>query len=152
VKFPYPACEFEKILDNLFTNFLKINNTLLIKMLLVAEALFVALYSLVLFSIIKFTGLNVSTCVFITGFLKHFLGYFLGIHGLYCNKYNLKADSLKLHQLFVESVLEGLAFIFLFTFKYVKDLNLSILLLGFSLHILSELSGIHRYFLSYRCR
>ena len=123
-------------------------------MLLVAEALFVALYSLVLFSLINFTGLNVSTCVFITGFLKHFLGYFLGIHGMYCNKYNLKADSLKLHQLFVESVLEGLAFIFLFTFihKHVKDLNLSILLLGFSLHILSELSGIHRYFLSYHCR
>jgi hypothetical protein len=46
-------------------------------MLLVAEALFVALYSLVLFRLINFTGLNVSTCVFITGFLKHFsVNYF----------------------------------------------------------------------------
>ena len=120
-------------------------------MLLVAEALFVALYSLVLFSLINFTGLNVSTCVFITGFLKHFLGYFLGIHGLYCNKYNLKADSLKLHQLFVESVLEGL--IFMGVYSLFKGLNTDILLfmIGFVGHILSDLVGMHRFFLTHRC-
>jgi len=117
--------------------------------MIILESLFVGIYSLVIYRITRLTG--IKNIVFVTGFFKHFLGYYSGLHGFYCTKFNLKAKKSQLYLLFMESILEG--FLFMLFGKMFSSLNpdLSIFMTGFVLHTLSEVLGVHRYFINYHC-
>ena len=72
---------------------------------LIIEALFVGFYTS-LFGIIPIIG-NIYIYLFIIGFLKHLLGYYIGLHNYYCNndKNNINGYIIK------DSILEGICFI-----------------------------------------
>lgn len=125
-------------------------------MLLILEALFVGFYCLLLYTIIS-PVLSHYRLWFIIGFIKHFMAFYIGLHDYYCNngdachdKGNKKALDT---YIILDSVLEGIFFIIigssfipLFTNKYVATF-----FAGFVIHILAELSGLHKYFCKYRC-
>ena len=127
------------------------------------ESFVVGIYSLFLFLFLsyslsyglshkKFTTLNI---LFITGFLKHFMGYFLSLHKYYCvNICNKKKTNTTFFNLMIESIFEGVAFViigyllsFVFTNKYILVFSI-----GFLLHIVSELLGFHKYYCNNRCK
>jgi hypothetical protein len=100
---------------------------------------------------------------FVLGFLKHFLGYYLNLQTEYCNqgvqckknRLNFNLNLKAIQPSLLENSGEGLAFVLmglLFTnlFK-IKNLFLIAFLIGFSLHIFSDLTGIHTYFCKYYC-
>jgi hypothetical protein len=128
------------------------------------EALFVGIYCVLLF--IPLSNLLYKSrwkLLFVLGFCKHILGYFFQLHKYYCNNGYacslyfsnlLKPFSLFIPQhfptLFVESIIEGSVFIFLGYF--IRKINMStIFLIGFSMHLLAELFGIHLYFCKNKC-
>ena len=130
---------------------------------LIFEAMFVGLYSGVLFNILFFLIKNEYILLFILGFLKHFLSYYIGIQTFYCNHgYACKKLS---HNdtkyvatnttLFIESLLEGLWFLTAgaIVFKLVGKLKpfIVIFLIGFFTHLLSEKMEIHKYFCKHNC-
>ena len=104
-------------------NTMKDNNTLI-------EAPLVGLYALLFYYI---SGRN----LFITGFLKHFMGYYLGIHSLYCRRKMTTKNLLR------DSILEGLVF-------YVIHPNtpMNVVLTGSVLHLGAEVTGMHSRFCS----
>ena len=130
------------------------------------ECIFVGLYSIFLFYILTiFTSITLFL-IFLLGFFKHFFGYYLGIHTYYCNhshtcKKNQNHNNKYIatnRNLFYESILEGLAFVILYslyiwTFPYLQKLRLlSIFFIGFSLHLFSEFIGLHNYFCKNHCK
>jgi len=102
----------------------KMNDTTLI------EAPLVGLYALLMYYV---SGRN----LFITGFLKHFMGYYFGIHSLYCQRKMTNRDLLR------DSIIEGLVF-------YVIHPNtpMNVVLTGSVLHIGAEVTGLHSRFCS----
>jgi len=104
---------------------------------------------------------------FLLGFLKHFLGYFLNLQTEYCNQghqckiihqnqyLNLNLDLKAIPPSILENIGEGIVFVLmglLFTnlFK-IKNPFLIAFLIGFSLHIVSDIVGLHTYFCKYYC-
>jgi hypothetical protein len=129
-------------------------------MKLFIEALFVGVYTISIYFLIYFFTINtflhlheyMYLQIFVVGFLKHFLGYYLGIQSYYCNTANKKVV-LPIH-LFLFSILEGFVFIFLsiiFT-EYIKSISLTLFFIGFTMHLLAEISGVHKYFLTNMCK
>jgi hypothetical protein len=117
---------------------------------LIIEALFVALYTS-LFSFIP-QLINVYFYLFIIGFLKHSISYYIGIQNFYC-LYNGKKKATDIH-IFIDSFFEGIIFIVLgiiiiklFQFNMFK----SLFLLGFFLHLIAEFIHLHSFFINYRC-
>jgi hypothetical protein len=105
--------------------------------------------------------------VFKTGFLKHFIGYYL-VHSLYCqygyacqlcenNTNTREAKHISIYQLIIECVLEGISFVIIISLLQVLlhvDQKYTIILVcvtGSILHILCELLNIHKQFCSERC-
>lgn len=107
---------------------------------------------------------NVFVFLFVLGFLKHFMGYYLGLHTYYCKNPDSTGylqnkttsiqciDSIPFtSKLFMASIFEGLLFIgmgWLF-FDVLRASNhpaLSIFFIGVLLHIFSDIVGGHRYF------
>lgn len=135
------------------------------------EVLYVSIYCAFLYWILSFFVSNVFLLFFIFGFVKHYLGYYIGIHDMFCNY----GDScLKIHApekkykasgsyLFGESILEGMWFlfwgyIFLSSFKFdtVKMSKIKkiifIFLLGGATHIMAEFFDLHTYFCREKCK
>ena len=106
---------------------------------LFGEALVVGMYSFFLFSILS------PLPIFWIGFLKHFLGYFLGLEYLYCIHHNKKENFITNYFIF-ECILEGIVFSILFYIFMNSFIS------GFIFHILSEYIGIHKLFIKYRCK
>jgi hypothetical protein len=105
---------------------------------LIGEAIVVGIYSFVLFSILS------PLPIFWIGFLKHFLGYFLGLQYLYCIHHGKKHNFIT--EYFIgECIWEGIGFNILF---YIF---MNPFITGFTFHILSEYTGIHKVFIKYRC-
>ena len=103
---------------------------------LIGEAVIVGIYSFFLFYILS------PLPIFWIGFLKHFLGYFLGLEYLYHGK---KENFITNYFIF-ECIWEGIGFSMLF---YIF---MNSFITGFTFHILSEYTGIHKVFIKYRCK
>jgi hypothetical protein len=112
---------------------------------LIIEALFIGLYTS-LFSIFHI-GYHLYFYLFIIGFFKHYLGYYLGLHDYYCNNNKNK-------YIINDSILEGFYFIIIGNlifklFNYNKIISLFII--GFLMHIISDFINLHKLFKYYRC-
>ena len=126
------------------------------------ESFFVGLYSSIIFLILNKTiKVDINLLIFLTGFAKHFLGWFLQIHTYYCNHgYACKKQSNTLlsskytHMLLVECVLEGIVFVLFY--NVIKKMHkfktiYIIFIIGILLHILAENFKIHSFFCENRC-
>ena len=144
---------------NLFFKYLFLNLLIpyIIYMKLIVEILFVGLYTTIIYFLfyIPFTYLNINKNlqIFIIGFLKHYLGYYIGIQSFYCNKIKQKTVALPKY-LFILSILEGILFVFLSTilFKNIKSLWLTLFFTGSIMHLLAEIIGVHNYFKKNFCK
>ena len=58
------------------------------------ESILVGIYSVIIYLFIQYFISSFTLSLLIVGFLKHYLGYYIGIHNLYCNYGD---SSLKLH-------------------------------------------------------
>jgi hypothetical protein len=134
----------------------------------IIESIFVALYCFSVAFLLSPILHNYTFLLFFTGFFKHFFGYILGIHAYYCNHgYScnkiknmqllniplLNKNSNKLFQLIGESIIEGIIFVVFGKIIniFIRYKLLSIFIIGFILHILAEIVGIHSFFCSHRC-
>jgi hypothetical protein len=123
--------------------------------MLIIEAFFVGIYVFLLFisirSIIKF---NLFIELFIIGFIKHFLSYYIGFQSIYCKiKLNSNYHVIS-SNIIIECLFEGLAFVYFgYLLRYlIKPNNLIYpFLLGFIIHIIAEYYGIHILFLISNC-
>ena len=133
-------------------------------MYLILEALFVGIYSAVLFRILFFLIKNEYSLLFTLGFFKHFLSYYVGIQSFFCNhgyacKILSHSDNIYIatdNNLFIESFLEGLWFLTVGTliFNSIGKVKPFIVMfvIGFFTHLLSEKMKIHKYFCKYNCK
>ena len=110
----------------------------MIKLLL--QSVFVGIYSVSIFILLSKIG---YPNLFLTGFIKHFLGYILGLQDIFC-KCLIDYPFLSLMR---DCSLEGILFLI-----FLQGSNLfTKFLFGFSLHIISEYLGIHKYFCKSYC-
>jgi len=120
------------------------------------ESIFVGLYVLILYKFLRlFQIRNIYVFLFVLGFLKHFISYILNIHTYYCKygnackKYNLNEK--KKDHILVESIGEGILFIIVGQLIFYMNKELAMFLIGFSLHFLFEIFGLHDVFCLTRC-
>jgi len=118
------------------------------------EAILVGMYSSIFYILVKPFIENTLLLFFTIGFLKHFLGYFIGLHTYYCYKYNPLVHCVihtTLLQLFMESIMEGLLFMALS--NIIKgDRIESIFFIGVILHLVFEMMGLHKIFCKEKCK
>lgn len=131
------------------------------------EAIFVGIYTLIIYFLLSFFIKNPSLLFFFVGFTKHFSGDFIQLHTFYCNygyacRYYFGKDNI-LHYfsdkkevvILIESILEGFVFLFLglllFSFLCFERKWYWFFLFGYFLHIFFEKIGIHQLFCKYRC-
>lgn len=139
----------------------------------IIESIIVGLYCVIIYFFINmwisntfinafFINAFFITAFFITGFLKHFLAYYLGLHSWYCNNgyrckiINNSDTNAKLNEnkyIFIESIGEGILFLLVAMIlnNVINNKYLIIFLIGFILHMIFELIGIHKYFCLVRC-
>jgi len=139
----------------------------------ILEALFVGLYSakIAFFLYLLNVKNNLYLFFFLTGFLKHFIGYYLGLQSYYCNRGNAcvrvledgkqeeernkyKTKHVEGFAMILESVFEGWAFVslgVLFSKVIKKREIVCCFLIGFVLHVLFEMLSIHETFCKTRC-
>jgi hypothetical protein len=120
------------------------------------EAIIVGIYSSVIFIFFRKILREPFLIIFFTGFAKHFFGYFSGLHTYYCNeghagskkKYSTKFAEIPTENLVGQSIFEGAAFLLLngLLIESINNSIIRIFLVGVSLHIGAEFSGIHRHF------
>lgn len=117
--------------------------------MIILEAIFVGFYTMVFVILSTQFIQNTFFSLFVAGFLKHYCGYYFGIHDLYCRLYERGRRSNGRH-LFAESLAEGLVFagageIFGQITNNPAEIGF---LVGSSLHIIAEIVGIHKYYLT----
>lgn len=97
---------------------------------------------------------NLVIQLFTVGFIKHLIGYLIGIQDYYCKIYKGDNYQSKPSNIIIECLLEGIVFIYvgLLLSKIIKNRYLLFFLLGFSIHIIAEFYGIHSLFLIYNCK
>jgi len=121
----------------------------------VIESIFVGVYTCVIYLFLSyFISSNFILLLFVVGFLKHFLGYYLKIQDYYCATCLKDSKSYTTKRLlFGESILEGGVFVILGTLLkvFIENRWILMFLLGFLLHIIAELVGLHTYFCKNRC-
>jgi hypothetical protein len=131
-------------------------------MYFVVEALFVGLYTVILYLALQQVAPIRSEFLFLflVGFSKHLLGNVLQIHRYYC-KHGEACAKIKpsskscgpfepTTQLIAESLVEGALF-GSFSYTGLLDGPIRMFEVGFLLHILAEWIGYHNYFCTHRC-
>jgi len=144
-------------------------------MQIIYESIFVGIYSVILYSIIYFYSTLFKAismffywdwvCLFILGFSKHFLSYYLSIQDYYCEHGEacMRTDDtltfIASHDgLLVESLIEGVVFMILgiLMFSFVpffrKRKIFSVFLISIAIHFLAEWVGFHTYFCKNKCK
>jgi hypothetical protein len=124
--------------------------------IIIIESIFVGLYTLCLFNIINIVKIfTFNNQIFLLGFMKHFLGYYLGLHTYYCkygyscNNQNKIADST---YIIIDSIMEGFLFLFIFKFILLNTIDeYKIIIVGFLLHFIFDILSLHKIFCKYRC-
>ena len=115
---------------------------------LIAQSIFVGLYCVFLFTIVSYAKIESSYFFFVLGFFKHFLGFFLGLHAVFCNCSILPNYAI----VFGESILEGVAFLILYQIFHRLFSKIWVAFtIGFIAHILAEIFGLHKWFCEKRC-
>ena len=126
------------------------------------EAIFVGIYTSIIYVVfhLLFPLIKNESKFFCVGFAKHLLGNYLGLHTYYCNNgYSCKhkkhtTANTTHYNIIIESIAEGILFIvlgrMLSTHKAISPLIL-FFLIGFILHTICELFGIHNIFCHERC-
>jgi hypothetical protein len=102
--------------------------------------------------VVSMFGYPLYPTLFVTGFFKHLLGYYSGIHEWYC-KLNGRT-LLSFPPLISDSVFEGLIFFVLYGFVLsMLGVSPSAIpyVLAFTVHIVAEVVGFHKKFILYRC-
>jgi len=128
----------------------------------ILEAILVGIYTIIIYLTCTFLHFkNSYILLFLVGFNKHLFGYIINLHSYYCkhgfactNKTIYKTTKLTI---VVESFFEGLLFVvlgsvLLFSAFLQKNKMSMFFLLGFILHVLFELLGIHSRFCEERCK
>lgn len=119
-----------------------------------SEACVIGIICCALLVILKLLVNNFIVLLFLIGFIKHFCSYYFGLQTYYCKKkLNLTYIAIS-NNIIIESILEGLIFIYfglLFT-KIITNKYILIFILGFIIHIFAELYGIHNLFLKVNCK
>jgi len=119
------------------------------------ESLFVGVYTCIIYFFASYiVSSNFVLLLFVVGFLKHFLGYYLKIQDFYCASCVKGSKSqVSTKVLFGESILEGGVFIILGLLLkvFIESRWILMFLLGFLLHIFAEFAGVHKYFCKNRC-
>ena len=122
---------------------------------LLVEQLIVGLFTSLIYLLLFFMRFKYSILLFLIGFFKHLLGYYVGLQDIYCEHHKPGSTArIKLSELLFESVLEGLLFL-IFGFILIKfnvNQNIVPFILGFTIHIISEFIGIHYIFIENRCK
>jgi hypothetical protein len=135
---------------------------------IILEAIYVGIYTLILYCILSFFINNPLFLFFLLGFIKHFLGDFIQLHTFFCNYgyactyYFGGGNSILRHiserkeiTILIESILEGILFLFiclfLFSILLFERKWYWIFFIGFFIHISMEKLGVHRLFCKYRC-
>lgn len=129
----------------------------------VYESIFVGVYCSVIYFLLNIAINNIYCALFLTGFIKHFCGYLLGLHTAYCN-YGSACNNVKKHNiktafysnsLLLESIIEGFLFlgIGLIFILIGKKIGIwTIFFIAVLLHIIAENTGVHTLFCKTRCR
>jgi len=119
------------------------------------ESLFVGVYTCIIYFFASYiVSSNFTLLLFVVGFLKHFLGYYLKIQDYYCDTCVKGSKSHTTKQiLFGESILEGGVFIILGLLLkvFIESRWILMFLLGFLLHMIAEFVEVHKYFCKNRC-
>jgi hypothetical protein len=145
--------------------------------LLTIESIVVGIYTLVLAFVLSFflsffipsiqkNVLNFIFFFFTLGFIKHLLGFYLGLQTFYCN-YGVECSKRENNKnlearkpTFFENLLEGIVFVvfgcilrnlFSILFKYGNNIYLISFFTGFFLHLISDIIGVHTFFCKYYC-
>ena len=122
------------------------------------ESLFVGIYSCILYTFVPISDPKIA--LFVVGFVKHYLGNWLGIQDYYCNNgYSCKNQHPSKYTvthlaLILESVAEGGLFLLLgiILMQIQKNMIVTYFLIGVLLHLSFEFSGAHRKICSHRCK
>ena len=116
------------------------------------EQLFVGVYTMIVYQVCTLFGLQFYPLLFITGFIKHLIGYYSGIQSFYC-KIN-GAGKVVQNQIVLSSILEG--FYFLLYGFLLAQLGITKstvpLVLAFTIHLTSEILGLHGRFIRDNCK
>lgn len=141
------------------------------------EAIAVGIYTVIIGTLVSFTTNQSSLFFFLTGFLKHGIGYWFHIEDYYCqygvacrrneNTNNAKVQPAKvqpakvnpakvkpisLFVLLLECIGEGLLFILFSFFFQTLPLPIALFLVGFFMHLFFEITGLHHLFCKYKCQ
>jgi hypothetical protein len=115
---------------------------------IILEAVFVGLYSMgITWIFYPFIGW------FGSGFMKHFLGYWLGIANMFCQLTYNRPFTTSISHLILWSIAEGVLFLVAalcipsYLSPWLKP-KVTVIgsIIGFSAHLVAEFLGIHRYF------
>ena len=122
------------------------------------ESIFVGIYSCIIYVFIRNVVNNVHVLFFLTGFIKHLLGYLLNIHSLYCKygyacKQYTKTTAVYSKYLVLESIGEGILYLLfgIILSKLILNKLLVVFIIGILLHLIFEILQIHRLFCKKRC-
>jgi len=129
-------------------------------MLYIVEAIIVGIYCGFLYGFLSSIIDHFLLLLFVLGFVKHFMGYYLNLHSIYC-KYGEACERsfervkpVDIKKLAYESFLEGILF-FIFGYflsMFSKDRLQNVVIIGFLLHMISENIGLHKEFCNTRCK
>ena len=126
----------------------------------IIEAILVGFYSVLIYIFINLLNLkNFFIVLFSCGFIKHFLAYIIGLHALYC-KYGSacvskatniseETDFIKnKYNIIITSIGEGLLYLLVGSILHIICYNKYVIMffIGFMLHIIFEILGMHKYF------
>jgi hypothetical protein len=132
---------------------------------IILESIIVGIYSSIIYGCVSIAVFVPSWILFfVTGVLKHYIGYICGIHELYC-KYgkacqsvhkshkNLQLSSNTFPYLLVECIVEGILYAVLGSVLYlfIPFRMLVVFVTGLMLHMLFEQIYLHKLFCKYRC-
>ena len=129
-----------------------------INRMLIVESLFIGFYSCFIYFIVNMNSFPLT--LFIVGFLKHLLGYFIGLHSYYCKhenaceKYNKQGANVpSLTNLIGESIFEGAFYVCigLLLSLFLSNRYMILFLIGVILHESSETLNIHDAFCKTKC-
>ena len=121
-------------------------------MRVIAESLFVAMYSVCVAYIILMVTNTLKTTptitVFFIGFAKHWIGYLSGLHDYYCRT-NCIND-----KIILESIIEGMTYLILYTCinRFFIHPLYTFFFIGFILHLIVDFSGMHKWYCKTRCK
>ena len=125
----------------------------------IIESVFVGCYTVCIYLIISSFLKNLYIVLLVCGFIKHFVGSYIGLWSWYCNNGEACKKVLKgIYKsnnkcLIQDSINESIIFLLIGTLlSFIIKNNICLyLLLGAILHILGEKMGIHKTFCEKNC-